>query len=291
MLGELAAIITALLWSGTSIAFTEASVRVGSFHVNISRLVIAFLLLVITIVVLGFDIKMSTNQIFNLGMSGFIGLVIGDTFLFKAFQYIGARVSMLIMALVPALSAIMAYIFLGEIILPVQVLGMIVTITGIAIVVLQRKDNKFKPDYRGIFYAFMGAVGQAGGLIFAKLAFNEADLNGFVATSVRIAASIIFIYPVFVIVNRNPNPFYKFVDNKKAFLYMLAGSVVGPYFGITFSLIAISNTKVGIASTLMAMPPIIMLPMVRYFYKEKIPLYSVIGAIIAVAGVALLFLA
>ncbi len=291
MLGELAALVTALLWSGTSIAFTEASVRVGSFHVNISRLVIAFLLLVITIVVFGFDIKMSANQIFNLGMSGFIGLVIGDTFLFKAFQYIGARISMLIMALVPALSAILAYIFLGEIILPIQVLGMIITIAGIAIVVLQRKDNKVKPDYRGIFYAFMGAVGQAGGLIFAKLAFNEADLNGFVATSIRIAASIIFIYPVFVIINRTPNPFYKFIGDKKAQSYMLAGSVFGPYLGITFSLIAISYTQVGIASTLMATPPIIMLPMVKFYYKEEIPMLSVIGAFIAVAGVALLFLA
>lgn len=291
MLGELAALVTALLWSGTSIAFTEASVRVGSFHVNISRLVIAFLLLVITIVVFGFDIKMSANQIFNLGMSGFIGLVIGDTFLFKAFQYIGARISMLIMALVPALSAILAYIFLGEIILPIQVLGMIITIAGIAIVVLQRKDNKVKPDYRGIFYAFMGAVGQAGGLIFAKLAFNEADLNGFVATSIRIAASIIFIYPVFVIINQTPNPFYKFIGDKKALSYMLAGSVFGPYLGITFSLIAISSTQVGIASTLMATPPIIMLPMVKFYYKEEIPMLSVIGAFIAVAGVALLFLA
>jgi drug/metabolite transporter (DMT)-like permease len=290
MLGELAALMTALLWSGTSIAFTEASVRVGSFHVNISRLVIAFLLLIVTILISGFDATMSPAQIFNLGMSGFIGLVIGDTFLFKAFQYIGARISMLIMALVPALSAILAYIFLGEVILPLQILGMIITIVGIAIVVLQRKDNKVKPDYRGIFYAFMGAVGQAGGLIFAKLAFNEADLNGFVAASVRIAVSIIFIYPVFVIVNRNPNPFYKFAGDKKALLYMLTGSVIGPYLGITFSLIAISYTQVGIASTLMATPPIIMLPMVRYYYKERIPPLSTLGAFIAVSGVALLFL-
>ena len=71
---------------------------------------------------------------------------------------------------------------------------------------------------------------------------------------------------------------------------MLFGSIVGPYLGITFSLIAIANTFVGIASTLIATTPIIMLPMVLIYYKEKLSFISILGTLVAVCGVAILFL-
>ena len=187
-LGEIAALATAVLWSGTSIAFSEASIRVGSLYVNVTRLVLAISYLVITILIAGIDVTISSGQILFLGISGFIGLVVGDTFLFKAFQNIGARLSMLIMSLAPAIAAIMAYFFLGEIISLLGIIGIVITIGGIALVVLERKETpsaNYKIDYVGIFFAFMGAVGQAVGLIFAKFALNEGDINSFVANIVR----------------------------------------------------------------------------------------------------------
>lgn len=293
MIGEIAALITALLWSGTSIVFTEASVRVGSFYVNVTRLLFAMICLAATIIIFQIDINLSTAQIMNLVLSGIIGLVIGDTFLFKAFQNIGARLSMLIMALAPGISALFAFFFLGEKIPFVGILGIIITIIGISIVVLHRQEkpvSNYKIDYVGIFYAFMGAVGQAGGLIFAKYAFNESEINGFVAAFIRISSAVIFIYPLFLLAKRIKNPFSVFKNNKAALIYTMIGSFIGPFLGITFSLISISHTKVGIASTLMSTVPIIMLPMVRFYYKEKLTWVSILGAFLAVGGIALLFL-
>jgi drug/metabolite transporter (DMT)-like permease len=136
----------------------------------------------------------------------------------------------------------------------------------------------------------MGAAGQAGGLVFAKLAFDQGDINGFVATFVRIFSSVIIFLPVLLIFRKYDNPFKTYKNNIKAFASTLGGTVFGPYLGITFSMIAIANTNVGIAATLMSTMPVLMLPLVKYIYKDKLGWRAIVGAFITVAGVAILFL-
>lgn len=292
-IGEIAALITALLWSGTSIAFAEASKRVGPMYVNVTRMFFAVVYLAITIAVIAAPLDLSLTQFLNLAVSGFIGLVVGDTFLFKAYRLIGARISMLVMSLAPAIAALLAYFFLNETLSFLGVAGIFITIFGVALVVLQGREvptSDYKIDYTGIFYAFIGAVGQGVGLIFAKFAFNESEINAFSATLTRILSALIIIYPLVKMTNRYNKPVKVFKENRKGLVYTLVGSIIGPYLGITFSLISVSHTKVGIASTLMATVPIIMLPLVRFYYKEKLSWLSVIGAFVAVGGVAMLFM-
>lgn len=291
--GEFAALVTAIFWSGTSIVFTEASIRVGSALVNITRLFFAIILLAITILISQLQLNLSASQYTNLIISGIIGLVFGDTCLFKAFQLIGARVSMLVMAIAPPIAAVLAYFFLDESLSIVGSLGIIITIFGIAIVITQREVGTKNPgriNKVGILYAFGGAIGQGVGLIFAKAAFNEGEINSFVAAFIRIVASFLVMLPFFVYRKIIQNSIKAFIKNKVALLFTLIGSVIGPFLGITFSLIAVANTQVGIASTIMATPPILMLPLVRIIYKENLSLASVLGAFLAVVGVAILFL-
>ncbi len=293
MFGELAALITAFLWSMTSIVFSEASRKVGSVYVNVTRMIFAFIYLSTTLIISQVSFNLSTIQIIYLIISGFIGLVFGDTFLFNAYRLIGARLSMLVMSSSPAFAALLAFIFLGEKISFIGILGIIITIAGISLVVLQREErptSKYKVDWNGIFYALLGSIGQAVGLIFAKFAFNIGEINGFVATFVRISAALILILPMTIFTNRYAHPIIIFKENKKGLLFTLIGSFIGPYLGITFSLISISHTKIGIASTIMATVPILMLPMVYFYYKEKLSWVSILGAFLAVGGVALLFL-
>lgn len=292
-LGELSALLTAILWSGTSIAFSAASEKTGSLQLNINRMLLAGLLLILTILIMNFEFDLSSTQVINLAISGVIGLVIGDSFLFKGYQLIGARISMLIMALSPAITALLAYLFLEEELSALGLFGMIITLSGIALVILERKpvlNAKYKISGTGLFYSFMGAAGQSGGLIFARLAFDEADINGFVATFVRIISAVTILLSAAIIIRKYKNPFKLYNRNKSAFGATVIGTILGPYLGITFSLIAIANTKVGIAATLMSTMPIIMLPMVRYIYKEKLSWRSILGALVAVVGVALIFL-
>ena len=292
-IGELSALLTAFLWSGSSFAFTAAAERLNSLQLNINRIFIAAVFLYATILLSGIQFSISTSQIFYLAVSGFIGLVFGDTFLFKAFQHVGARISMLLMALSPAMSAVLAYLFLREYLSLWGIVGMLITMSGIALVILERNEipsSKYKISKVGIFFGLMGALGQAGGLVFAKIAFNSGEINGFVATFVRIVAAFLVMLPLAIVVRRFKNPFKFYAKDLKALTSTIAGTIFGPYLGITFSLIAVEYTKVGIASTLMSMMPIIMLPIVRYYYKEKLSWRAIIGAIVAVVGVSILFL-
>ncbi|MCX8010058.1 MAG: DMT family transporter, partial [Ignavibacteria bacterium] len=115
MIGEISALITAFCWSATSLIFTEAGKRIGVIQLNVTRLVLAVVFLAITIFIVNIQIVLSASQTYALILSGIIGLVIGDTFLFYAFDIIGPRKSMMIMSGVPAVSALLAFIFLGEV--------------------------------------------------------------------------------------------------------------------------------------------------------------------------------
>jgi len=292
-IGELSALLTAFLWSGTSIVFTEATTRVGSIQVNITRLLMALVMLLLSILVLGLDLQLSSTQIMNLTWSGIVGLVLGDSFLFRAFKDIGARVSMLIMSLVPGFTAGMALVFLGESLSFQAVAGMVVTMTGVGIVVLDRRpaaSGKYRITPKGLLFALLGALGQASGLIFAKQAFVEAPIHGLVATTVRIATAVIIFLPMAMLFRWYRNPFKVYARDRAALGYTATGAVLGPFLGITFSFIAIAFTEVAVATTIMALPPIIMLPLVRYYYHEHLSIRAIGGAVLAVAGVAVLFL-
>jgi drug/metabolite transporter (DMT)-like permease len=145
-------------------------------------------------------------------------------------------------------------------------------------------------SFSGIALALLAATGQGAGLIFAKLAFREGEIHGFVATAVRIAASLALLLPVAAATRRYESPTKMFARDRTSFYLTAAGSVLGPFLGISFSLIAIKHTKVGIAATIMAIVPVLMLPLVRFMYKEKLTVRAVAGAVVAVAGVAVLFL-
>jgi drug/metabolite transporter (DMT)-like permease len=292
-IGEITAIVTVALWSFTALFFSEAARRAGSVQVNITRLLLAFLFLSFTILVMGLKVDLSGSQLWYLVLSGFIGLVFGDTFLFKSYQYIGARFSMLVMALAPAIAAVMSYFMLGETLSGFGILGIFITIAGISIVVLENREKpaaKYKVSPIGIFFAFLGAVGQGAGLVLAKLAFQQGEINGFVATFIRIAAAAVVMLPLGLITGKYKNPVAVFKKDCKAFAYTFGGSVLGPYLGITFSLISVANTSVGISSTIMATVPIVMLPLQYFMFKEKVSWRAVIGAIVSVSGVVMLFI-
>ena len=292
-LGELSALLAALCWSGSSFAFSSASKSIGPLQLNINRMILAVIFLFFTILILDIKVNLSSFQLMHLILSGAVGLVFGDTFLFKAYQHIGARISMLLMSVSPILSALLAYLFLNEIITTWGIIGMTITIAGVSLVIFERSEipsTKYKISKVGIFYGLLGALGQSVGLIFAKYAFNAGEINGFVATFIRLLSAVLLMLPVAIIIKRYKNPVRLFANDLKALRSTLTGTILGPYFGITFSLVAIENAKVGIAATLMSTVPILMLPIARYVFKEKLNWRAVGGALLAVGGIAILFL-
>jgi drug/metabolite transporter (DMT)-like permease len=292
-IGEFSALGTAFCWSGSSMAFTAASERIGSLQLNINRMILGVFFLLGTILILNLNYVVSSSQVKFLIASGFVGFVIGDSFLFQAFRMIGARIGMLMMSLVPAISTVLAYFFLNEEINSWGTIGIITTMFGIGMVILQKNSqavSRYKINKLGIFYGFMGALGQATGMIFAKFAFEEGPANGFVATFIRLTSAVLIYLPIAIVVRKYKNPINVYKKDIKALAFTIVGTILGPFLGVTCSLIAIANTKIGIASTIIATVPVIMLPLVRIIYKERLSWRSIIGAFLAAGGVAILFL-
>ena len=293
LLGELFALLAAVSWSGSSYAFADAAERMGSIQLNVNRIILASILLFITISVLNFDYAISSYQLKYLIISGVIGIVIGDSFLFSAYKRIGARFSMLLMSSAPIISAILAFIFLNEGLSLWAIIGMFITISGIILVVYNRDKSpgaKYKITKLGLVIGILSAVGQATGLIFAKKAFNSGELNEFVATFVRAFSAVIIILPITIFLGKYKNPIKSYVNDHRALFLTLFGTFFGPFIGVTLSLLAIKYTKVGIASTLMSTVPVLMLLMAKYIHKEKFNWKIILGTFMAVGGVAIIFL-
>lgn len=293
-LGEIAALLTAACWVGSSVSFEYAGKRVGTLVLNLMRLVISFVIItgINLIITQGFqNVNMTWSSFGILLLSGLIGFVIGDVFLFQAFIVIGARISMLIMALAPPLTAVMSYFLLQETLGSGQIIGMLVTVLGIVIVITGREQGGKKlvvrHSVKGILFAFLGAIGQALGLIFSKMGVR--DLNPFVATQVRIFAGIIgFI--LILTYTRKWRPFFRTFRMGNVMRSITIGSIFGPVVGVSLSLTAVKYTSTAVASTLMALTPILIIPVSIFLLKEKIKPNEVIGALVGVIGVAILFL-
>ncbi len=292
--GELAALITAGFWTITAISFELAGKKIGSLALNWIRLVIGLVFLsVATLIMRGqfFPIDASAHIWTWLLISGFIGFTFGDLCLFEAFVIIGSRLSMLIMALVPPFTAILSWMILGETLSIVDILGMSLTIGGIAWVVMERPEGEdgriFKHSIKGVLLAVGGALGQAIGLILSK--YGMDDYNAFAATQIRIIAGIIGFTILFFPLKKWGTIRDAF-SNHKGMLFSSIGAFFGPFLGVSFSLIAVQKTLAGVASTIMAVVPILIIPPSVIFFKEKVTLKELVGAVIAVAGVALLFL-
>ena len=293
-LGEFAALLTAFFWTVTSLSFESASHKIGSVAVNILRLIIGLAFLsVFTLIRRGFlfPIDASNENWMWLSLSGLVGFVFGDLFLFKSYTMIGSRFSMLIMTLVPPITAIFSFLILGERLTLFHYLGMTLTFTGIAMAIFSRpgKGEKLslKLTPKGILYAFGGAVGQALGLVLSK--FGMKNYDPFAATQLRIIAGI-FGYVLLVTFLARWGSVRNATHHKSGMMLTSLGAFFGPFLGVSFSLIAIKYTEAGIASTIMALVPVfIILPAVVLF-KQKVTLPEILGAIVSVSGVALFFL-
>lgn len=293
-LGEAAALSTAFCWAVTATSFEHSAKKIGSMNLNLTRLFIGLLFLsLFTGVTRGQLLPTDAGSTvwFWLLLSGLVGIVIGDLLLFEAFVLIGSRISMLIYSSVPPLSGLMAYLFLGERMTKLQVLGMFITLAGIASVILvsEKGSNKvrFSHSIIGILFAFGGALGQAAGYIIGK--FGMAEYDPFLSTQIRLIAGIIGFAVLFTI--RNHWPKYKAsLKRKDAMFSLTLGSFFGPFLGISLSLYAVQRINPGVASTLIALTPVILIPYAFYFKKEKVSLREIAGTLIALSGVGIMFI-
>ena len=293
-LGEISGVLTAMCWTASALSFSLATRRAGSLAVNITRLVFAmgmFMLWSKVMRGLWTPSDASPEAWKWLSISGLIGFVAGDYCLFKSYSYQSAKLSMLIMSLAPPVATLAGSVILHERLTILNGLGMILVLSGIAIVILKQPEsetNKSRLNYpvKGLLLALGGAIGQGVGAVFSKLGMGNYD--PFASSQIRAITGILG-FVVIITFAREWRSIRFSLRNNKAITPLLIGSFFGPFLGVSLSLLAFQHTSVGIASTLIATVPVfILIPSVLIFH-EKLNWKEVVGAFLAVGGMAIFF--
>ena len=292
LLGYLFAVITAACWTQNSIIYTFVGNRVGSSTVTHIRLWIAFpAAVMINLLFTGtlLPVNFSTLSYLLIGSSGIFGFFIADLFIFKSFQHLGARKTMVIMTLSPIFSAVISWIILKEMLTLIQIIGVLITIVGVIVVIMiesRKSDIKSRPTW--IVFALAGALTQAIGMVLAKAGLSEG-IHPISANVVRIGSGLGGL-ALFTLIRGKFIADFKKMGDRRSFYLLIAAALVGPVFGMLLALYAFSWAPVGIVTTLMQLTPIMLLPIDRFYLKKHIPAGAVWGTLIAVSGAGILFI-
>jgi len=298
-LGQLSALATALCWTGSALFFAAASRRVGSLSVNLIRLVMAWALFALVALVRGGNpLPQAAPQAWLwLVLSGLVGFTLGDLCLFRAFVIVGPRVSMLIMSLAPPMTALLGWVTLrepGETLTGMDWLGMAVTLGGVVWVVTEQRDTARQAAGRegpvgwGVALAFLGAVGQAGGLVLGKLGMEHVD-SPLTATHIRVTGGLGGFIVLFLCLGWFPRV-WRALRHGRAMALTGGGALMGPFLGVSLLMAAIRLIPTGLAQTFVALTPVLIIPFSIWLHGEHVSRRAILGALLAFAGIGILFL-
>lgn len=294
--GELAAVATALLWTLSTLAWTYAGKQIGALAVAFFRPVMAGVMLMSY----GFlvhgqwlptDAPVETWLLMSL--SGVAGFVLCDLCLMKALLLIGPRLALLIFSLAPPISAIISSVCIGDKLTAWRWMAMAVTLAGVVWVVLERPNHTTHPHARqhrgqGVTLALLAAITHSIGYVLSKEGmsyYNDATGATLIRTIAAFASFIILVtlwrrWPAMLAATRHT----------RAMGVLAVGAVLGPFVGVVLSLVALRLAPTGVVATIIATMPVLILPFTILLYHEKVSLRAAGGAIVAVAGIAMLML-
>lgn len=307
-LGEIISLIVAVSWTVTAIFADKASHRLGSMTTNVIRLTLASVFLAILLwITLGhpYPVYADGKAWLWLGLSALVGYVFGDWCLFNSYLSIGARFGQLFMTLAPPMAAIAGWIMLGETLTWKSMLAMAVTLAGIAISILSRGEGhkvKLSLPLKGVLLGLGAGTGQGVGLVLSKIGMQHyeaavpADAPALIDTMLPFASTMIRAvigmlgFLALMALQRDLPKLAAAVHDRKGLTYALILTLFGPVFGVSLSLMAVQYTDAGIASTLMALTPVLIIIPYAILYKQKIRLKEIIGVTVSMVGVAMFFL-
>ena len=307
-LGEIISLMVAVFWTVTAIFADKASHRLGSMTTNVLRLAMASLFLA---VLLWFTIGRPYPLFADgkawlwLGLSALVGYVFGDWCLFNSYLVIGARFGQLFMTLAPPMAAIAGWAMLGETLTWKSILAMVVTLSGIAISILSKGEGhkmKLSLPLKGVLLGLGAGAGQGVGLVLSKVGLAHyteaipADAPARMAAMLPFASTMIRAivgaagFFLLMTLQRDLPRLRSGLHDRKGMGYMLILTLFGPVLGVSLSLMAVQYTNAGVASTLMALTPVLILIPYAFIFKQRIRAREILGVAVSMAGVALFFL-
>ncbi len=305
--GESIALCVAFSWTITALCAEVASKRIGSLQLNVLRMFLSLGMLAIAIFIFTgspFPKYTDYSTWLWLSLSGFVGYVLGDYCLFNSYVLIGSRFGQLFMTLAPLSAALFGWVLLGEQLSFMAICGMVVTLFGIGMSVLNKGTSKIlglKLPLKGVLFGIGAGMCQGIGLVLSKVGMNYYSISAasnpeyintilpFSSTFIRaIIGSIGFL--IIMGLKKEFQTIPESLKDKKGMKATIWATITGPFIGVSLSLMAVQYTETGIASTLMALTPIIIIWPAHIIFKQQVTLKEIVGAVISVIGVSLFFI-
>lgn len=292
--GEVAALLSALLWAIAAVLYQQVGDRIPPLQLTLLKGVIAIALILLTLLLRGTGLpEMPGRSLLLLAASGGLGISLGDTAFFYALNRLGSRRTLLLQTLSPAMTALIAAVVLAELLTPRSGIGMMLILLGVASVIQERVSPsaatpKAQFPWQGLAWALLAAAAQAGGAVLSRAALAETDVSPLVAALIRLVAGLVFLPLWMAAMPRSITFTWTPIASGRTWAMIGVAAFLGTYLAIWLQQTSLKFALAGVSQTLSAMSPIFVLPLAAWT-GDRLTLRAILGAVVAVSGVALLF--
>ncbi len=289
--GEMAALSAAILWSFASLLFDRAGKMIRPIEMTLWKGVLASLLLLAAIWLRGEIFSaISLQAMLLLALSGVIGISIGDTAFFESLTRLGARKALLLGALAPPTTALIALFTLNEQLPPSAWVGIIITVAGIAWVIGERStsDDAHRVTLRGVLFGIIATLSQATGVVFSRAALTLTAVTPLQSALFRLTAGSLALLVGLAFSRQKLLAWKKDPQAGTTVQNLFWATFIGTFLCMWLQQFALSSAPAGITQTLLSTSPLFILP-IALATGEKLNARAILGAVAALAGILLLF--
>lgn len=298
----IAAILTTLFFAFSAVTGQRVAVKLGGAWGNLMRLALATLVLGILVRFLTPD-AMRWESFRWFFVSGLIGFGLGDVALFTAYERIGSRLTILLnLCLAPLFAMVLEWLWLGNAVGPRVVICALLILTGVAMAIRPNAKSFAKVPLRGNFWvgilaALIAGFGQGTGAVFSRKAETVAlalgaSGSGITAAFQRVVAGLLFSAAAVLLIrlfgSRKEWETWRTPLNRKVVPWLLGAALFGPVIGVSCFQWALQSLESGVVLAVVALTPIVMMPLAYFTEGDRPSPLSLAGALVAVAGVVLL---
>jgi drug/metabolite transporter (DMT)-like permease len=291
MQGEVAALLAAFLWAVATVLFGRIGQVLSPLVLNLVKGAMALGLVLLTLMVLQRSpLGLAPPTLLLLVASGSIGIGIGDTLYFATINRLGPRRALLMETLAPPLAALLAWMGLGEVLSLQAWAGIGLVLLGVIWVISERVPHPMgeapPPNYRGILYGVLAALGQATGAVMSRAALVDTAIDPLWSTGLRLGGGLIILLGLV----RSQGPITALIQPLRS--PRLLGAValaafLGTYLAIYLQQTALKYAATGVAQALLSTSPLFVLPLAALL-GDRVSLRAVGGVGLAIVGVGLL---
>ena len=223
-------------------------------------------------------------------LSGMIGIGLGDTAYFSALNHLGPRRVLLMESVAPPIAALLAWIFLAEVLGLVAWLGILLTLVGVAWVISERVPDvnpQLADPRRGVLLGLLAALGQAVGVVMSRAALTSTTIDPLWSTLLRLSGGVLML-TILLLARRQVWSEMQPLRSPRLVSVVALAAVLGTYLALWLQQTALKFAPAGIAQSLMATSPLFILP-IALWLGDRVSLRAVGGVGISLIGIWLLF--